>query len=252
MAASAIYEIRHIDSGRAYIGSAVNLKKRWRFHRWQLSRGIHHNAPLQRAWTKYGEAAFLFSVMEVVPDRDNLIEVEQTYLDRQGPTSYNICKTAGSSLGRKFSDATRQLMSKQRKGRKASNDARAALSESRRGRPKSAEHRRKIGESQKGRACPQATRDAVSRANKARVHSSESRRKNSEAQRRRQEKKRGPLLAAIAARFPDSIPTAEILMIEFGMGNSTARRWRKQWADMVYAWGAEQGVRWDAPEGMAA
>ena len=51
---SAIYGIRHIASGRIYVGSAVRTNARWRQHRSQLQRGTHHSRYLQAAWSKYG------------------------------------------------------------------------------------------------------------------------------------------------------------------------------------------------------
>lgn len=47
---SAIYGIRHIASGRIYVGSAVRTNARWRHHRSQLQRGTHHSRYLQAAW----------------------------------------------------------------------------------------------------------------------------------------------------------------------------------------------------------
>ena len=46
---SAIYGIRHIASGRTYVGSAVRTNARWRHHRSQLQRGTHHSRYLQAA-----------------------------------------------------------------------------------------------------------------------------------------------------------------------------------------------------------
>ena len=63
---SGIYAIVHIETGRKYVGSAVNLTKRWNIHRHGLRNKKHHSAALQRAWDKYGEAAFSFEVLEVV------------------------------------------------------------------------------------------------------------------------------------------------------------------------------------------
>ena len=45
---SAIYGIRHIASGRIYVGSAVRTNARWRHHRSQLQRGTHHTATCKR------------------------------------------------------------------------------------------------------------------------------------------------------------------------------------------------------------
>jgi hypothetical protein len=37
---------------------------------------------LQNAWNKYGEDNFYFSVLELVPDKDKLIEREQYWIDK--------------------------------------------------------------------------------------------------------------------------------------------------------------------------
>ena len=63
---SAIYGILHMQSRRMYVGSAVKTAARWRHHRSQLQRGIHHSPYLQAAWSKYGADAFEFVVLEVV------------------------------------------------------------------------------------------------------------------------------------------------------------------------------------------
>ena len=44
-----VYEILNVVSGKRYIGSSVDLRKRFRVHRLALNRGAHHSAFLQRA-----------------------------------------------------------------------------------------------------------------------------------------------------------------------------------------------------------
>lgn len=102
---SGIYAIIHQESGRIYIGSAVNIRDRWRTHRGRLNRGTHHSRHLQNAWSKYGGDAFSFSILERC-DRAALIPREQAYLDEVGP-AFNMCPTAGSSLGRRPSPESR-------------------------------------------------------------------------------------------------------------------------------------------------
>lgn len=58
-----IYQIKHLASGRVYIGSSQNLRRRLNWHRTALKRGEHHSPKLQRAWDKYGEGAFEFSTV---------------------------------------------------------------------------------------------------------------------------------------------------------------------------------------------
>jgi predicted GIY-YIG superfamily endonuclease len=53
---SGIYVIANTINGKVYVGSAVHLAARIRDHSMRLSRGIHPNGKLQRAWSKYGGA----------------------------------------------------------------------------------------------------------------------------------------------------------------------------------------------------
>ena len=95
---SGIYRITQKDTGRCYIGSAVNLRSRGRGHLGKLRRGKHENTYLQRAWAKYGEDAFVFEILEEVIDKSDLINREQHYIDI-AQLRYNHCPTAGSTLG---------------------------------------------------------------------------------------------------------------------------------------------------------
>ena len=91
-----------------YVGSTSDFAIRWRDHRANLNKNRHCNNHLQRAWNKYGEDSFEFSEIEFV-DLVDLITKEQHYLNLLRP-EYNICPTAGSSLGvtRIFSDEHRR------------------------------------------------------------------------------------------------------------------------------------------------
>ncbi len=98
--ASGIYVIICLESGRRYIGSAVDIASRWRVHRCDLHKHKHHSQHLQRAWNKYGEDKFQFAVLEIVDDRLMLVEREQVWLNELQP-EFNSCKIAGSQLGTK-------------------------------------------------------------------------------------------------------------------------------------------------------
>jgi group I intron endonuclease len=99
--AAAVYQIKHLASGRCYVGSTANLEVRWRGHRYDLARGKHHSRFLQRAWDKYGPDAFEFTVLERC-DKALLLVREQFWIDRLQPI-FNTCPVAGSSIGRKMS-----------------------------------------------------------------------------------------------------------------------------------------------------
>ena len=59
-----IYCIENINTHKKYIGQSKDIHKRWTNHKWYLNKNIHDNEYLQRAWNKYGEANFVFSVVE--------------------------------------------------------------------------------------------------------------------------------------------------------------------------------------------
>ena len=111
---SGIYKILNIVTEDFYEGSAVCIGIRWRRHCYELCKNIHGNEHLQRAWNKYGEDNFEFSVLELC-EKELLLVREQWYFDNDHP-AYNINPVAGSSLGTKRSDATRARMSEAQKG----------------------------------------------------------------------------------------------------------------------------------------
>ncbi len=94
---SGVYTITNTKNGHRYVGSAVNLTKRWREHRHGLRNETHRNAYLQRAWNKYGEGAFKFETLEQW-EPEFLVSMEQWWMNMLQP-EYNIAPVAGSSLG---------------------------------------------------------------------------------------------------------------------------------------------------------
>ena len=131
-----IYAIRNKDNDSLYIGSSVNVRKRWAAHRRQLAKGVHHAQPLQRAFAKYGADSFSFEIIEFVDDESVLIEREQLWMDFFKP-KYNVCKIAGTPGSRPVSVATREKMSAAHKGRKRA--------------PFTAEHKERISLSKRGK-----------------------------------------------------------------------------------------------------
>lgn len=123
---SGIYKITNTVNRKCYIGSAVNFPSRRSEHRRSLIKGSHHSFYLQKSWDKYGEDAFVFELVELVPDRADLIAAEQRWMDAHLP-AYNICKVAGSPLGVKHTQETRDKISAASKGRVMSAEARANL-----------------------------------------------------------------------------------------------------------------------------
>ena len=135
---SGIYEIVNTVNGKRYIGSANKLKLRQWQHVNSLKRNKHHSIKLQRAWNKYGEAAFKFlPILTCQPSM--LLFYEQQLLDKVRP-EYNIAPTAGSSRGIKrgpLSPEHKAKISEGGKGLKRSEETRKRMSEAQKGNKKS-------------------------------------------------------------------------------------------------------------------
>jgi group I intron endonuclease len=120
MNVSGVYEIRHVLSGRQYIGSAVNFRRRKTLHLVQLRAGNHHNRYLQNAWAKYGEDAFSFSLL-VQCEKDLVLFYEQLLIDGLRP-QFNVAQTAGSAIGVKHTNEVRKANSERARRRRAKYD----------------------------------------------------------------------------------------------------------------------------------
>jgi group I intron endonuclease len=104
-----VYKITCVPTGKFYIGSSVNTKKRWKAHKFQLLKGTHDSRYMQNSWDKYGKDAFSFEQV-LVCDPQNLLFYEQRCLDSLAP-KFNTSPTAGSLLGHKHSDEAKQKFS---------------------------------------------------------------------------------------------------------------------------------------------
>lgn len=101
---SGVYAITNVKTGSQYVGSAVCIARRWRAHRHALRLRRKSPPRLQAAWDKYGEAAFVFAVLEECPPEQCLV-VEQRYIDLLSP-KYNTRKHAESNFGVQWSAET--------------------------------------------------------------------------------------------------------------------------------------------------
>jgi group I intron endonuclease len=134
---SGIYAIVNEANSKFYIGSAVDLGKRWSCHLWRLRQGNHFNLHLQNAWNFYGEEFFEFVILVECPV-EKLVEAEQDLIDysieRWGYEKlYNINPKAVSSIGRHASTETRAKISESGKGKKRSSKFSKKISESMKG-----------------------------------------------------------------------------------------------------------------------
>jgi group I intron endonuclease len=151
-----VYAIFNRVSEKMYIGSSINMAKRWTKHRHELRKGTHHCQPLLRAIAKYGLNAFSFDVIEHVSNPDKLIEREQQWINLFNP-EYNTCKIAGSVRGIKRSVETKRKLSialmgnSNATGKVVLNETRQKLSDAAKKRTYSAETRAKMAAAKLGK-----------------------------------------------------------------------------------------------------
>jgi group I intron endonuclease len=165
-----VYRIRHVGTGRLYIGSSVNMRRRWREHRAALCRGRHHSVALQRAWNKHGPSAFAFEPL-LVCAAENAVFFEQRAIDALKPR-LNCAPRAGSQLGYRHTPASVGKMKAAAVGRPSSfkglrhsDESRRRISDSRRGKgggERTIERRRKISEALRGRPVSAERRAKIS------------------------------------------------------------------------------------------
>jgi group I intron endonuclease len=90
---SGVYKIENKFNGKIYIGSSINIEKRFYVHKFLLNKGSHYNKHLQCAWNK-NRNYFNFSILEECSPLE-CIEFEQYYLDYFKPfgnVGYNLCR----------------------------------------------------------------------------------------------------------------------------------------------------------------
>lgn len=149
-----IYKIESkIHPDRTYIGSAVDILKRWNHHIEDLIKNKHGNNKLQNHFNKYGRDDLMFAVLHCCP-KEELINAEQFFIDSYNPF-FNIAKIAGSSLGVKHSEEVRKRNGDARRGKKlgpASEERKRKIREWNIGRKMKPEDKKKMSIARKGKS----------------------------------------------------------------------------------------------------
>jgi GIY-YIG catalytic domain len=124
-----IYKWTHIQSGKSYVGSAIDIAQRLKnyYNLSYLKKEVTKNkSMIYKALIKYGYSYFKLEILEYC-DSPVLISREQYYLDKLNP-EYNILKTAGNLTGFKHSKASIKLMGLAKLGRSRSEDDKLKIS----------------------------------------------------------------------------------------------------------------------------
>ena len=190
-----VYKIECKTTGKFYVGSSVNIKKRWYEHKRKLRNNEHPNPHLQSAWNKHGEPAFSFHVLATVDSADEMLKLEQEHIDQHKNKDYffnTSVSVVSPRLGRPVTEETKSKLRMYAKenhwnwGKKLrpetiekikeknrlrppgyfrhTEEAKRKIGEASKGRLHTTESKRKLSEANKGKIIPQEMRDRISRA----------------------------------------------------------------------------------------
>jgi group I intron endonuclease len=157
-----VYRIVDRVSRRFYIGSSVDIARRWTQHTGRLAAGTHPNPALQAIWNSEPSSRLHIETLIVTaPTREALLSAEQCLLDQAGAgrerACLNVLAVAGSHLGRKRSAETVARMAAAQVGKTASAQAKAKMRAAKLGKAQTAEHRAKSAAARRGkRGTPRA------------------------------------------------------------------------------------------------
>lgn len=146
-----VYQITNMLTGDFYIGSAQSFARREWQHRYALKRNEHKNPHMQASWNKYGEDAFVFEVLEELPEGADVLGAENKYLHAHVGqyNCFNVNRDAyAPRLGQTMSPESKEKLSRNRTGKGSGED------HYRYGQTLSDEVRAKISATQKGRESP--------------------------------------------------------------------------------------------------
>lgn len=159
---SAVYRIRSLSDGKMYIGSSIDVHKRFSAHRNLLKRDAHYNKHLQRAWNVLGADNFIFEIIEEAP-ADDLLNREQAAISKYSACNdsigYNFSEDTLSPMrGKKHSKETLQKISESHIGKKHTDESRNKIRQAHLGRKKSEKHIESMSRVRLGKPLKESTR----------------------------------------------------------------------------------------------
>ena len=117
-----IYKITNQKNGMVYIGSSIEVERRWRQHKEASinEKDHHYNYPLMIAFREFGIANFTFEVIDTLPTWEAMIEAEHNRIIKEDcvkPKGYNQTDKTDSPMfdpvvAKKMSDTKREKYGK--------------------------------------------------------------------------------------------------------------------------------------------
>lgn len=89
-----VYKITNLLNSMVYIGSSIEVERRWRQHKQaSINENDHHyNYPLMKAFREFGINNFKFEIVETCIDYKEMIKTEHNWIIKENcvePKGYN-------------------------------------------------------------------------------------------------------------------------------------------------------------------
>ena len=117
-----IYKITNQKNGMVYIGSSIEVERRWKQHKEASinEKDHHYNYPLMIAFREFGIANFTFEIVDTLPTWEAMIEAEHNWIIKENcvkPNGYNQTDKTDSpmfdpAIAKKMSDTKREKYGK--------------------------------------------------------------------------------------------------------------------------------------------
>lgn len=117
-----IYKITNQKNGMVYIGSSIEVERRWRQHKEASinEKDHHYNYPLMIAFREFGIDNFTFEIVETLPSWEEMIKAEHNWIIKENcvkPNGYNQTDNTDSpmfdpAIAKKMSDTKREKYGK--------------------------------------------------------------------------------------------------------------------------------------------
>lgn len=166
MKISGVYFIRNKVTEKCYVGSSIDIFRRWTRHQDELTKNKHHSAKLQNSWNKHGNNNFEFILIQK-GCQTVLTKLEQKWIDfcDSYKNGYNCAPIANNVGLLPKTEQHKRKIGAAHKGRKLSEESKDKIRQkaiARKRNPMSEETKQKIGQANKGNKHSEVTKQLLS------------------------------------------------------------------------------------------
>lgn len=156
MKISGVYFIKNKVTQKIYVGSSIDIYRRWARHKDDLLKNKHHSVKLQNSYNKHGIQQFEFFLAESAFTSKQLQKIEQKWIEKFNSfhNGYNSAPFANEVWLMPKTKEHKRKIGNAHKGRKLSEESKEKIRQkalNRKHKPMSEETKKKISKANKGK-----------------------------------------------------------------------------------------------------